>query len=121
MPRSHSSRSSKPSNSVTISRPPIPSTHATPAFQSQAPSFGQVVKEGFALGTGQAIAHRMIGSIFGHPTVQTTVAPSQQKIESPCEKERTAFEVCMKTKSSDDYCGNEQASYAQCVRLSQHQ
>lgn len=109
MPRT----SSTPSKSVsTVAHPPSV-RHYTPA----APTFGQTLKEGFALGTGSAIAHRVVSSVFGAPTVNVT-APTEKKIESPCEKERLAFETCMKFKSADDFCGNEQMGYTACLRLS---
>ncbi len=110
MPRTSSSPQRK---TTPISHPPVvlqtPSSsiiHSTP----QGPTFGQTLKEGFAFGTGSAIAHRIF-----NPFVPST--PSQQKIESPCEKERLAFETCMKFKSADDFCGNEQMGYTQCLRL----
>ena len=40
------------------------------------------MKDGFGLGFGSAIAHRMVSGIFGAPTVATVAAP-------------TAFEQCV--------------------------
>lgn len=80
------------------------------------PSFGQVAKEGFAFGTGSAIAQRVVTSILGAPTINVS-SPSQQAVERPCDKERMAFENCMKSKTMDDFCGNEQISYSQCIQL----
>ncbi len=110
MPRSTSTKRSSP---VPVVHKPIPTYPARPPFTPVAPSsLGQVVKEGLAFGTGQAIAHRAVASIASLWT------PSQKVSEIPCDKERYAFESCMKTKSSDDFCGTEQMSYAQCIRLS---
>ena len=96
-------RSSKPSkSSVPVVQPP---SSLIPAQ----PSFGQVVKEGLAWGTGQALAHRAVAAVLG-PSV-----PVQTKIESPCDKERVAFESCMKTKSTEDFCGEEQMVYTRCL------
>lgn len=117
MPRSsHSSNKSKPSTyaPVPFQNPMSSVGHPVPS----APTFGQTLKEGFALGTGSAIAHRMISSVFGAPTVNVQTPSSSQAVQQPCEKERTAFENCMKTKSTDDFCGEQQLSYTQCLRLS---
>jgi hypothetical protein len=101
MPRSSKS-SVAPKQTLPAQLTPSPSVPA-------ASSFGQIVKEGLAWGTGQAIAHRMVGGILG------STVPSQTKIESPCEKERIAFETCMKTKSTEDFCGEEQMLYTRCL------
>lgn len=78
------------------------------------PSLGQTIKEGLAFGTGSAIAHRIFNPF---PTVQPTpTAPTEKKPTDPCQKERYAFEVCMKTTSIDTYCSIEQSTYAQCIR-----
>lgn len=81
----------------------------TPLTPTQ-PSLGETLKQGLAWGTGQAIAHRIFGP--------TATVPIQTKIESPCEKERMAFESCMKTKSTEDFCGEEQMNYTRCLHPS---
>jgi hypothetical protein len=83
------------------------------AYTPPPPSFGQVVKEGFAFGTGSAIAHR----IFGAATNAILPSSSSTTPGALCDKERLAFETCMKTKSADDFCGSEQTAYTQCIRL----
>lgn len=115
MPRSsHPQTKSRPSPYAPVPiRNPISNVAPLP---SSAPTFGQTLKEGFALGTGSAIAHRVVASVFGAPTVN--VQSSSQAVQQPCEKERTAFENCMKTKSTDDFCGEQQLTYTQCLRLS---
>ena len=114
-------RSSQPS----ASKPKLPTPKTTvPAVQSfqnplssvgttnpSAPTFGQTLKEGFSFGMGSAIAHRIFNPF---PTV---VEPSQKKSNDPCEKERMAFETCMKTRSPETFCGGEQMSYTQCISL----
>ena len=117
MPRSSSSTSRPTSHRSVPSVPRAPQSTVAQYTPPSQPSFGQTLKEGFALGTGSAIAHRVIGSIFGAPTVNLA-APTEKKIESPCEKERSAFESCMKFKSAEDFCGNEQVGYVQCLRVS---
>jgi len=103
-------RNSKPSKpTVPTNSPPRftnPMSSVSPLVPTQ-PSFGDTVKQGLAWGTGNAIAHRIFG-----PTV---AIPLQTKIESPCEKERVAFESCMKTKSTEDFCGEEQMMYTRCL------
>jgi hypothetical protein len=116
MPRSQSNRNTAPSitPSIPASRP-SPQTSLIPPVT---PTLGQTLKEGLAFGTGSAIAHRIFNP---YPTQQyptQQVASSNKKIESPCEKERLAFEMCTKTKSYDDFCGPEQAGYIQCIQLS---
>jgi hypothetical protein len=81
------------------------------AYTPPPPSFGQVAKEGFAFGTGSAIAQRVVTSILGAPTINVGSSGAL------CDKERLAFETCMKTKSADDFCGSEQTAYTQCIRL----
>ena len=113
MPRSSQS-SSKPRH---ISHPPVAfanplSSVGHPA--SSAPTFGQTLKDGLAFGAGSAIAHRLINPF---PTLHTS-PPSEPKRQEPCDRERLAFETCMKTKSADDFCGEQQMSYTQCIRLS---
>lgn len=51
-----------------------------------APTLGQSMKDGFGLGIGSAIAHRVVSGIFGAPTVNTVAAPP---------REPTAFEQCV--------------------------
>jgi hypothetical protein len=75
------------------------------------PTLGDSLKQGFGFGAGSAIAHRLLNPF-------PTIAPPEKKAESPCEKERTLFETCMKTKSVDDFCGEQQMVYTQCIRNS---
>jgi hypothetical protein len=103
MPRTSNSKSSVP-----MAKPHSTSLVPSPSLPAQS-SFGQVIKEGLAWGTGQALAHRAVAAVLG-PSV-----PVQTKIESPCEKERIAFETCMKTKSTEDFCGEEQMLYTRCL------
>ena len=111
MPRSSSSQGKQKPNSqshAVIQRPASLPVHTVQAHQT---SLVQTIKEGLAFGTGSAIAHRIFNPF-------PTVVQSDKKVESPCEKERFAFETCMKTRSADDFCGNEQTSYTQCIQLS---
>jgi hypothetical protein len=121
MPRTSSTSTPKKSPPISNYPAPFKNPYSSVAnVQPSAPTFGQTLKEGFALGTGSALAHRAIGSIFGAPTVNIS-APTETKVQSSCEKERMAFETCMKFKSADDFCGNEQLGYAQCLRIARDQ
>uniref|UniRef100_A0A6C0DBP4 CHCH domain-containing protein n=1 Tax=viral metagenome TaxID=1070528 RepID=A0A6C0DBP4_9ZZZZ len=98
---------------------PVPFSSPVPA---PAPSFGQTLKEGFAFGTGSAIAHRVVGAIFGPvfgsgsgsgsgsssgsgstPTPQATLTP-QATQSYP-----TAYEQCLAEHRESDplgYCAH---------------
>jgi hypothetical protein len=128
MPRSSSqSRSSsyKPSRPALPTPPPAvfrnPYSsvgHPTPIVNQ--PTLGQSMKEGFGLGAGSAIAHRVVASIFGAPTVNTVITTTPQSVsvsKQPCDKERLAFEACMKTQSMETFCGQEQLAYTSCIRV----
>jgi hypothetical protein len=52
-----------------------------------APTFGQTLKEGFAFGTGSAIAHRVVGAIFGPRTENApATAPATPAKATPYEQ-----------------------------------
>ncbi len=106
MPRSSSSQSKLPvKHNPPQSSPSIPNR-----IEIEQPTLGQTLKQGFGFGAGSAIAHRLFNPF-------PTSAPSDKKSESPCEKERFAFETCMKTKSAEDFCGEQQMGYTQCLAI----
>ncbi len=110
MPRSSSSHS-KPHINY---HPPATFTNpysSVGAMNPSQPTLGQSIKQGLGFGAGSAIAHRLLNPF-------PTIALSDKKESVPCEKERLAFETCMKTKSADDFCGEQQMGYTQCLRLS---
>ncbi len=112
MPRSASSQSTKSHTPPTVFKNPYSSVANTVPAQ---PTFGQTLKDGLAFGTGQAFAHRMVGSLFG----TTTASVSQKEVKSdPCEKELLAFQACLKSRNVDDFCGAEQISYKDCLQIS---
>lgn len=112
MPRTSSSQKPSP-KAFHTSTPPVPFQNPLSSVANPVPTatFGQTLKEGLAFGAGQAVAHRVVGSLFG------SSAPSQNEVKLPCDKERSAFETCMKTKSVEDFCGEQQMAYTQCIRL----
>lgn len=119
---------SQPSSSFKHTAPSVPPRHFTNPYSSvghtlptAAPTqtLGQSVKEGFGLGVGSAVAHRVVASIFGAPTVNVVQPTSSARTnQHPCDKERIAFESCMKTQSIDTFCGQEQIAYTDCIRMS---
>ena len=108
MPRSSAPQKKSSHPPATFSNPLSSVASHTPAYTP--PSIGQTIKEGLAFGTGSAIAHRIFNPFPTHVV--------EKKPVEACEKERGAFEMCMKSKSTDDFCGNEQISYTQCLHLS---
>lgn len=123
MPRSP--QKSYSSSKSTVSKPnlPVPYTPAPPpmAYQPAAPSFGQVVKEGFGLGVGQSIAHRAVSAVLGPPSISMTQqqSPSIPETKKNCLSERDTFETCMKTSGREDTCNQELFAYKDCIKLNQ--
>lgn len=127
MPRSSSTSRSSSQRTHTPSLPTLPPTPfrnpyssvGQPLPNAGTPTLGQSMKDGFGLGVGSAIAHRVVGSIFGAPTVNTVVTGAPQAApKNPCDKERYAFEACMKTQSMETFCGQEQMAYTNCIKVS---
>jgi hypothetical protein len=97
---------------------PAPQVQPQPISVPQ-PSFGQIVKEGFGLGAGQAIAHRAVSAILGPTQISVASAPpTETKIsQSSCETERHQFESCLKSKSFDSDCDSQMFALKQCIQL----
>lgn len=113
MPRSQSRQTKaiiSPSSLPRNQPAPIANTN----LHIEQPSLGQSIKQGFGFGAGSAIAHNMIGALMT-PSIS---APSDKKVTPPCEKELLAFQICLKTMSSDDFCGNQQTAFTQCLQTS---
>lgn len=102
---------------------PAPPVLAPQPISVPQPTFGQIVKEGFGLGAGQAIAHRAVSAILGPTQIAVAPAPasaplSETKISQPsCETERHQFESCLKSKSFDNDCDTQLFSLKQCIQL----
>lgn len=95
---------------------PNPMSSVVPSAPATTASLGTIVKEGFAFGVGNAAAHRVFSSVFG-PS-QSSIVPSQQAAPLPCDKELATFDSCMKSRTIDEHCHEEQMTYTQCLRLS---
>ena len=121
MPRSSStSRSSTKTNSHTTSPTVFRNPNSTvghPVAPVTAPTFGQSMKDGFGLGIGSAIAQRVVGSILGAPTVNVVNQSEEKPREHPCDKEFNAFENCIKTRSMEGFCDQEQSSLRSCIQV----
>lgn len=59
---------------TTPTSPPI--WHSAPA---PAPTLDQTVKEGFGLGLGSAVAHRVMGAILGPPKIEMSATPAPKQ------------------------------------------
>lgn len=126
MPRSNKAYSTSSSSKPKFSPPtvyhapkapvPLPTSPPPMVYQPPAPSFGQIVKEGFGLGAGQAIAHRAVSAILGPPTLHTTTTPTSET-KKFCLSENDAFEACMKIRAREDSCNEELTSYTRCLEL----
>ena len=94
MPR-NSNRTVKPLLAPSPQPPAkIPVVNPLSSVGTTTPSLGQVVKEGMAFGAGNAIAHNIIGRLFGGSSV-APAAPA--KIH--------AYEHCMElTKNNKEVC-----------------
>lgn len=129
MPRSSppsktSSTSYRPKTSIAPPPPALRNPNSTvghPVPLLPTPTLGQSIKEGFGLGAGSAIAQRMVSAVFGPPTINTVNTSSTSGFapaKEACEKERYAFETCMKTQSMETFCGQEQMAYTSCLQVS---
>jgi hypothetical protein len=87
-----------PRQSSTPVPPPMPMPVPTSV---STPTFGQTLKEGFAFGTGSAIAHRVVGAIFG----PLTAAPSAAPAAAPRVSEKTPYEQCLAEHYDSDPLG----------------
>ena len=93
----------------------IPEHHNLPAIIPHKPSFLQTMKEGVALGVGSSIGHRIIGSIFGPPSVAVSTpmatpmaAPMATPMATPIQESKLSklqeFEKCMKEYDDRGIC-----------------
>ena len=77
---------------VPSSQPPA----IVPPSSAAAPGLGQIVKEGMAFGVGNAVAHNIIGRLFGNSS-STVVPAASTKV--------SAYEHCMElTKNNKEVC-----------------
>ena len=63
-----------PLRSTTTRTPPIWNSAPAPA-----PTLGQTIKEGFGLGLGSAVAHRVVGAVLGPPKIEMVTVPAPKQ------------------------------------------
>jgi len=100
-------RKQQPANSALVKQPisVVSNTRHT-----STPSFGQTMKEGFAFGIGNAVAHSVVRSLFGSSSVAPSVAP--EVIKSTDSTVQTARS--MGASATQDMSG--QIEYLQCMK-----
>jgi hypothetical protein len=108
MPRSRTSRPSRPWTAPAVVRPPP----APPAVQ-QAQSggvmrgMGGAIAEGMAFGGGSAVAHRAVDAVMGPRTIHHEVTQITQPGAGPsqepdvCVNQTKAFKDCLKANAND--------------------
>jgi hypothetical protein len=140
MPRS-SSNSYTNSSSSRLNIPPpklwhqapplIPVSPQPPVISPPQPGLGQIIKEGIGFGAGSAIGQRIVGSLFGPPTVsvrQETPAP----VDAPASRPEIPFyasenyKTCLEhTKNDVDTCkpflSKEKSPWTQCMEMNFYQ
>ena len=79
-------------------------SQVTPASQS---TFFSTVKDGFALGVGSSIGHRVVNSLFGS---SASNASSQ-----PCSQEKTSFDTCIQERKAVDECQMRLDALNKCI------
>ena len=86
--------------------------HISASAASAPISFGQSVKEGFGLGIGSAIGHRIIASLFASPP------PSPPSPPSPCAAQQTTFDTCIKEQKEVRICQEHLDALHKCFEQS---
>jgi len=85
-----------------------------PRTNSSTPSLGQIVKEGFSFGLGSAVAHRLVGSLFGSTSTVYPITPSDdtnsQKPSDPVVQTARSIGAS----ATQDMSG--QIDYLQCLK-----
>jgi len=72
--------------------PRIPENRNLPAIIPQRPSFLQTMKEGFALGVGSSIGHRIVGAVLGPSNIPVVVKKNEE------------YEKCIKDNNDKSGC-----------------
>lgn len=110
MPRSRTSRPSRPWTAPAVVRPPPPAVQ-----QAQSPGMmrgiGSTIAEGMAFGGGSAVAHRAVDAVMGprtmhHEVTQITQSGAstgggQSQEVDACVNQAKAFKDCLKANAND--------------------
>ncbi len=91
---------------------------------SQPPSFTQTMKEGFAFGTGTAIARNIVDRVMApnpsstQPTPQPTTQPTTQppKVSPTCETLYNEFDRCVRERIPEESCQASLERLNQCLK-----
>ena len=110
MPRQSTTKKAIAPVSIVPRQSSTPSLSPAPTQSSvSAPTFGQTLKEGFAFGTGSAIAHRVVGAIFGPmtatATTPVTATAATAATATPPVSEKTPYEQCLAEHYDSDPLG----------------
>ena len=101
MPRQSTTKKAIAPVTIVPRQSSTPSLSPAPTQSSvSTPTFGQTLKEGFAFGTGSAIAHRVVGAIFGPLTAAATATPATPRVS-----EKTPYEQCLAEHYDSDPLG----------------
>ena len=105
----------RPPVTTATSIPPPPKNKATysPA-QSNGPSLGKVVAEGFAFGTGSAIARQMVNNAFGAIAVPSNTSEDKK---DHCKKMQAILETCISSPSNSDCSGLFEEYLRNCINV----
>lgn len=119
----------------TPSPPPAIHTPAAPpaVISPPQPGFGQILKEGIGFGAGSAIGQRIVGSIFGPPTVNIrqeppapAVAPSPVSRPEIPHYASESYKACLEhTKNDVETCrpflSKDKSPWTQCMEMNFYQ
>lgn len=57
-------------------------------------ALSESIKQGFGFGTGSALAHNAIGSLFNNDRSEKSAVKEPQKIANPCKEEYVTVKQC---------------------------
>lgn len=92
--------SPRPPVTTATSIPPPPKNQGT--IQSNHSSLGRIVAEGFAFGTGSAVARQIVNNSFGANTIPSNSTSDEDDKKDHCKKIHTILETCMAGPSNSD-------------------
>ncbi|CAM9935680.1 unnamed protein product [Ascophyllum nodosum] len=115
MPRSRRSAPARKAAPARRSAPPAPRPAAKPPAQQQQSSGGgflsgmaSTMAQGFAFGSGSAVAHRAVGAVMGgggsssaEHAEQPSAQSNQQPQIDPCDMDKQNFGQCLQNNNND--------------------
>jgi hypothetical protein len=96
----------RPHLSTATSIPPPPKNKATysPA-QSNGPSLGRVVAEGFAFGTGSAVARQVVNNTVNAIAIPSNTTSDEDNKKVYCKRTQDILETCIVSPANSDCSG----------------